>query len=226
MKRAFVCALGVMAISSVALAGNATGTLWLHSPQAVDGVITLYPSETAIVHIMMSYTYDSATAHTMYGMDAGLMTDGDLSVDSDYLSAAGFNTQAPIGTNNPFPLHFAFRVDNPDLDYYFLSWASDGQQMSNDSGLDAQPSPGTSYIMDEIIIHCDGEGVSTIDFNDEYSLEGLPSFFDSYKTAAGTWKSDERTFGFAGEGLTVVNLPEPASLALLALGGLVLIRRR
>jgi len=42
--------------------------------------------------------------------------------------------------------------------------------------------------------------VSTINFNDEYSLEGLPSFFDSYKTAAGTWKSDERTFGFAATG--------------------------
>ena len=250
MKRVFVCALSLMVFAGIASA-QGTGTVWL-SGEGGTGEVTAGVGETALVQVWMSYEGDGTV---MYGMDAGLRHNGFSQListwdaqDGTAFQVVGFNPDGVPGPHGDlaFPLTFGNHgpIDQDgdqmldvaayagNLNEYFLAWGSDGIPTDMDSGLAGETGTLTSWLMDVIVI----EGVAitpedapdTINFIKKGDAIG-PSYIDVFYSG-GSWLQDETKFdqgvGKANDRLLVNVVPEPATLALIALGGLAAIRRR
>jgi hypothetical protein len=75
---------------------------------------------------------------------------------------------------------------------------------------------GDGWLMDHGLVHCD------------YDLEENDVYVDivGVDTAGGTMYTDMSPYTGAWSGITIHNVPEPMTIALLGLGGLALLRRR
>lgn len=249
MKRALLCGLGVLICTSGAYGAftDGIGTIWLEAADGSDTVM-VGVGETAIINVFMTYEDGGDNwDHTMYGMDAALKTAG------IGFQAIGFNpggVPGPWGSAGDLPLHFGDHgpIDQdgdqvPDvapapgnLNTYQLAWGSDGQPDSNTSGLDAEPAGSTltEYLVDTIVIEGLAVAAETVTFQNAYD-SATPAFFDVYfgpPPPSQTWHNNEVNWTqgvgneLAGTPLFINVTPEPASLALLALGGLAAFRRR
>ena len=81
----------------------------------------------------------------------------------------------------------------------------------------------TVVMFDHIAIHCEGplDVQVTLDVEQTASIYGVPTIISSE-----TGFAIGEDFGALGDQLTIYQVPEPMTMALLGLGGLALIRRR
>ena len=247
MKRFVICALGVMVLAGMASAQDAT--VWLqwqgNAPEDVDKCLLV--SDTAVVQIWMEVHDDGNPYTRLINVDTildaySLSTNGmgtyphyDVVAFNDFGPWGEFGRQDPRGffTNPPDP--------NMDLtlNYQFIG----GDVVMPFNGI----VPGM-YLLDEIVIHgtsetqdilvepcppCNTAAADKILFAGGaqapggFIWYGTPSY-GYYMSANIGVATGLNKFGTASDlplNLCVV-IPEPASLSLLALGGLAAIRRR
>ncbi len=240
MKRLAICALGVMLLAGVATAQDAT--VWLQwqgqPPEDVDKC--LIGSETAVIQIWMQVHDDGNPYTTLVNVDTILASDNlgggyphyDVIAFNDFGPWGGFGRQDPRGffTNPPdpnMPLNLNYQFAGQDVTMPFTGIV-----------------PGT-YLLDEIVIHgtgsdtqvgpcppCDVPNADRILFAAGaqaprgFMWYGTPSY-GYYLSASVAVLTGVNKFGTANDlPLNLGLFPEPASLSLLALGGLAVIRRR
>lgn len=229
MKRFLVCALGVALLAMPAAAQDAT--VWL---QGTDGgnKVDVLVSQTAVVQLWVTI----AGGSTMIGIDA--ITRGYDSAFGKNINfeVAGFNDQV-----NPGLMQRVSRGDvvndlpngNPD----------DYQYVGDDSNFPLSSSSGTAgpatFLLDEIIIHgidnpANPTGLPSSDLLGFGLGAAAPGGFALTLTGfpVQTWQALDATVAtgtgsLPGNPLTVnVDVPEPATLGMLMIGGLAAIRRR
>ena len=238
MKRVVLVALSVALFAGVASAQTPQGTtaLWIQ-PVGGGNQINLAVSETAIIQLWMNYSAPAdGNERLMIGMDAQL---DHRDVQGINFEVTGFNSQGPWPIAGTFFRFSRGQLDEaphdaiPDItgvgnvDFYQFQ-GTVNPPFTNQTGL--PPNLG-DILLDEIIIH----GVSdslTVSNRVIFAPDPLaPSWFEQY-----FYEHDPAAFieyGFnLGTGVDKKNpvyvhvTPEPASLALLAFGGLAAIRRR
>ena len=236
-----------MLLAGVANAQNLT--VWLEPADDPGGnYIEMLPSETAVINLMMTVP----AGMQLVNVDAMLLH-YDYAYGKDVsFEIVDFSDHGPYGEDLDHPGDDAFGrttrgksggVPIEEL----LPWPGvEGYQyVGEDANLNPVPNiwdgysgvfgPGT-YILDDIVIHCTGP-----------SLDGLPDmiffgFGDQAPAAVevlfapapppGQWYSSDVSVVDLGIGATwddpllIMNVPEPATLGLLLLGGLAAFRRR
>ncbi|HUU85932.1 MAG TPA: PEP-CTERM sorting domain-containing protein [Phycisphaerae bacterium] len=243
MKRVVLFALSVALFAGVANAQTNPGTamLWIQ-PAGGGNQINLVESETAVIQLWMNYSSTGTGSLGAEKINIGM--DGQL----DHLDAAGinfevvgFNSFGPWGVNGTFYTKSHGQLDEapydniPDytgvgnLDWYQYQ-GTVTPPYSNQTGL--LPNDG-NILLDEIIIHGVTDGGSLN--NRVFFAGGLfrATWFEHYfygGSQPDCFKELDFAFG-TGANKTApvyvhVTVPEPASLALLAFGGLAVIRRR
>lgn len=168
--------------------------------------------------------------------------------DADFLWTTRAYDVDPMGLLESGPLPFDSGIDWEG--YYLVA------NMNGDPPLvspDTYPPDWNRYVLDTIVIHCTEASVDTLWFENSATFQApfspTPRTPSIFKDATGTKYSISSKLGndswgllgfengfiqytgapktdFAREGFWVVQTPEPASFALLALGGLALLRRR
>jgi len=244
MKRVVLVALSVALFAGVASAQTPQGTtsLWIQ-PVGGGNQINLAVSETAIIQLWMNYSAPAdGNERLMIGMDAQL---DHRDVQGINFEVTGFNPQGPWGVGGTFYRFSRGQIDEspPDnivddgytgvgnVDYYQFQGTVNpigDPPYTMQTGL--LPNQG-DILLDEIIIHgaSDSGTVSnrvifapdplTPSWFEAYFYEGTYSYFTEYGFDMGT--------GINKNNPVYVHVtPEPASLALLAFGGLAAIRRR
>jgi hypothetical protein len=241
MKRFAICALGVMVLAGMASAQDATVWLQWQGNTPEDTLKCLTMSETAVIQVWMEIVDDGNPYTRLVNIDTILASDNlgaeawphyQVTAFNDFGPWGGFGRQDPRGffTNPPDP-------NMPlNLNYQFVG----GDVTMPYNGI----APGV-YLMDEIVIHgtddtqplpcppCDTAAADRILFAagaqapGGFVWYGTPSY-GYFQSAVISVLTGVNKFGTASDlplNLCVI-VPEPASLSLLALGGLAAIRRR
>ena len=251
MKRVVLFALSVALFAGVASAQDVgTADVWIQ-PVGGGNQINILESETAIIQLWMNYSAPVDTypdERLLLGMDAQLDHRDAQGINFE---VTGFNGPGAADQYGPWGLLNGHDPDGfyvksrgqldeagfdgiPDytgvgnLDWYQFQ-GTVAPLYENDRGL--QPNLG-DILLDEIIIHgvsdCGTEANRVIFAPNEYA----PSWFEGY-FYNGEYDHNLESLMVLGTGINKVNpiyvhvsIPEPASLALLAFGGLAAIRRR
>jgi hypothetical protein len=159
--------------------------------------ITIEPSEW--IDIDLIYTADDAFSYPLDNLSVQITAVGAATLDMTALT----NTGLPVWSQDPI---FSPGVTEnvPGKDYYLqYSVGMDGTGMMNDGAA-----------IDHILLHCD-----------EYPGDVTVAMVDYVFAGAGTvdWSMLPMRFG---DPLIVHQIPEPMTVVLLGLGGLLLRRRR
>lgn len=112
---------------------------------------------------------------------------------------------------------------HPDL--IGFSWSGiAGNAIAELTGFALTPiGPGETDIIWNLLLHCDGVGDPVVI---DLTLGGLSEYAEYEKTGTGgSWVWAAMAEGDLGD-LTIYQVPEPMTVALLSLGGLFLLRRR
>ena len=138
------------------------------------------------------------------------MIDLDLEVTGPASLAIGPGDWGPIlyAHANIAPFNYSDVVDNA-IDHM--------------AGIAQNPAgPGEADLIWNLLLHCDGEG----DVGINLTLHGLTQYADYFSgPTGGVFEWVDMTEGDLGD-LTIYQVPEPMTVALLGLGGLFLLRRR
>lgn len=243
MKRVVLFALSVALFAGVASATEpGSASLWIQ-PVGGGNQINLLESETAVIQLWMNYSAPTDGEERLnIGMDAQL--DYRLLQGINF-EVVGFNGPGPADEYGPWPIAGSFytksrgQLDEAPFDGIpdytgvgNLTWyqyqGTVTPPYTNQTGL--PPNLG-NILLDEIIIH--GVSDSGTVSNRVIFISGLkaPSWFEN-TFYHGVFSPVEYPFNL-GTGISKnnpvyvhVSIPEPASLALLAFGGLAAIRRR
>jgi hypothetical protein len=180
------------------------------NPITPTDYIELNPSEW--VNLDIIYTDDAqGSGIGLISLALDVLVTGPATLYVGEVGAAGDNTLLtfPAGawdlTKTPVPISF---IGQPAIaGGYVIDLSMAAGLMGN---------PGVPVIaLDHLLLHCDGPGVVTVTVVD-----------DPVNTKAmGTYNMAALTPGF-GAGVTIVQVPEPMTVALLGLGGLFLRRRK
>jgi MYXO-CTERM domain-containing protein len=234
MKRVLACVLGVLLLANVAGAAS----IWLATGDGTqNGEMTIALGGTGLVELWVNFP-DAASSGdgiggmaVMVGMDGIMRGSPDGGAVGDPLSIGFFNA---IDQPLPGGLTLFGRGLNPtpfqtgDLYDYQLLLEATGNLPWNDPANQGWVADGSSQKMDVIVII--GNAVTTAP--DHLGHAGgavAPEWQEAYVYGGIGSAIIDHTFSrlsLPKTGVRVNVTPEPASLALLALGGLAAIRRR
>jgi hypothetical protein len=240
MKRFLVCALGVMLLSGTVYASD--GLVYLTGTMQCGGdpvaLINIAPSETAVVQLWLEI-YDGVQLINadaiLVGEGAGPYPDN----PDECFDVVGFCQDVPVPFTNP-DMQFRGRgpIEGPpmtgDIDDYGIVYADENYPLHAGMG---EAGPGI-YLLDEIIIHgleaqlleCPETPTKEICSWIHFALGSQKPAGFKLMGGEGWWYTSAALFdqgtGSMIDPLFICCTPEPASLALLALGGLVAFRRR
>lgn len=230
MKRFLVCAVAVMLLAGGAYAQN-PAKVWLQAPDGSNKVCVA-PSETAVVELWL----EIYTGFELINMDANVLgaPAGGTPAETANFDVYGYNDQSPFSNPDMAMSRASDPVPGADMDSYSIVWSDENYPLHVGMGAGAG-----LYKIDEIIVHgvtqevidCpetpDKTTCSWMSFARFAQAPGGFKIFTSY--GYGPYTSQvalDLGTGAFGAPMFVCVTPEPASLALLALGGLVAIRRR
>lgn len=207
----------VLGITSVASAGIVDVVIVGEGSLGHAGTSSdpLEPSETIEIAIVLNHNpyagYPSYDGYLLSSMDFDLHISGPGSLSAGTTTKTGDPVWQVNSLLSPF-------VVNDDGD------VSNGLDQMTSVALTPVDGSADGILVWDLIIHCDGTGPLTIDL----TLNGL-SEYSPYKTPAGAPYPDgwlPLTEGDLGDLVIHQVVPEPITIALLGLGGLLLRRRR
>lgn len=227
MKRFLICSLAVMLFAGAASAQNLT--LWLADAEDGDTNIVMDgPSDTAVLQLWMMVPASMRLVNVdaiLLAYDAAFTKDLSFDVEG-FIDAPppsdmfGLTTRGPIATPGGF------------LDDYQYVGEDANFPLGGASGVHFDVD--TPVLLDEIILHCTGvnEGApDLIYFGFPPANPGGFELLFQPLPPPGSWIISglavvDLLNGTFSNPITVENLPEPATLGLLLLGGLAAFRRR
>ena len=238
MKRFVICGLAVMLLAGVANAQNLT--LWLADAADGDGHIIMdAPSDTAIMQLWM----EIPAGMQLVNVDA-ILTAYDAAYGKDIcFDVQGFIDHGPWGEDPAHALPDAMgRKTRGDI-VVPQGLLDDYQFVAEDANFEGDPPEDMTawsgvfgpdvILLDEIILHCICENTGSPDLV-LFGFAGGPAppgGFEVVWNPITGWGISQLGVvdvlnGTFANPFLVENFPEPATLSLLLLGGLVAFRRR
>jgi hypothetical protein len=188
-----------------------------HAGTAEDPLV---PSETILLKIVLENNPFSSGGTPFPDYDGYYLSSMDLDL---HITGPGY--AAPVITVLPFPPYEQEDLKNHAGLSPFNYTKDDGATggFTQITGVALTPiGPGVQDIVWNIEFHCTGKGEVLIDL----TLNGLSQYAEYEKTTSGgNWVWVDMTADDLG-GLTIHQVPEPMTIALLGLGGLFLRRRK
>ncbi|MFH0983036.1 MAG: PEP-CTERM sorting domain-containing protein [Planctomycetota bacterium] len=193
------------AILDLRVVGVTDGNPNPEHPSYIDAVATLYPSDTATIELWVTISGGSFGASAIDYNGTGLGT------------AWSIVSYAPITPGGPY------------LSGDLVDWNGGPLGLPYQS-LDASElgayAPTGLFLLHRWVVHCEAAGLDGTLYIPPPPGNLTTNVSDFATGAVWTFPNGGLTFSATGGSVAIHNIPEPASLALLGLGGLALLRRR